>query len=342
LAYDSRRPPAESIDFDLAAAARRIVEGSLGVVPGERLAIIVDSPREPLGEALAATAKAAAARAEILTLESFGPRPIRATPPAIRDALSRSHASVLLIGFVDGEYAMRGEIITLANGGGLRHAHMIGVGRAAMLAGFSVDPHRVQGATHAVRARLRADSVLHLRSPGGSELEVRLDPACRWQERVGIVRSGRWENLPSGELFTCPADVNGVFVADAAMGSHLGQAAGMLARKPLRFEIKSGTCRAVTCPDHALARDVQSLLRTDRYSDRVGMVMLGTNVGILSPTGEILCDQNLPGLHIGFGATFPEQTGATWSATTQVAVTGTGASVDLDRVPLLRNGRYVV
>jgi hypothetical protein len=59
-------------------------------------------------------------------------------------------------------------------------------------------------------------------------------------------------------------------------------------------------------------------------------------------TGEIVSDQNLPGLHIGFGATFPELTGAAWDATTQLPMTATGADVDLDGAPLLRQGRYLV
>ena len=343
MRFDSSRPrPPAAIDFDLAAAARRIVEGSLGVVPGETLAIVVDAPRAPLAAALGATAEAADARAEILSIEQFGARPLRTIPAPVREALSRAHASVLLIGFADGEYAMRGEIIALANANGLRHAHMVGVGKNAMLAGFSVDPLRVQSATHAVRARLRPDSALRMRSTAGSDLELRLDPSCRWQERVGIVRSGRWENLPSGELFTCPADVNGVFIADASMGGQLGQAAGLLASRPVRFEIKSGVCRAVSCVDRTLEREVTTAIFASQNGNRVGMLMLGTNVGIIAPTGEILCDQNLPGLHIGFGATFPDQTGAKWNASTQLSVTGAAANVDLDGAPLLRSGRYLI
>jgi leucyl aminopeptidase (aminopeptidase T) len=338
----STPPVGEVVDYDLAAAARRIVEGSLGVVPGELLAIIVDASRAPLGAALAATARDLAARAEVVVLEELGPRPLRSVPASVRDLLARAQASVLLIGFVDSEMPMRGELIAQANDRGLRHAHMVGVGRSAMLAGFSVDPKRVLDATRAVRSRLRLESVLTLKSPAGSDLEVRIAGWCRWQERVGIVRSGRWENLPSGELFTCPAEVNGVFVADGAMGGQIGQTAGVLTRTPVRFEVRSSVCRGVTCPDRVLARNVEAGLRAEPNGDRVGMVMLGTNVGILRPTGEILCDQNLPGLHIGFGATFPAQTGASWTAASQLALTGTGGSVDLDGAPLLRGGRYVV
>jgi len=224
----------------------------------------------------------------------------------------------------------------------LRHAHMIGVGRKTMLAGFSVDPQRILDATRAVRTRMRPDSVLRLRSPAGSDLEVKLGPQYRWQERVGIVRPGRWENLPSGELFTCPADVNGVFVADASMGSALGAMAGILARSPVKVEIKSGACRSVQCIDRGLASAVEAFLRTERNAEKVGMVVLGTNIGMHEATGEVVSDQNVPGLHLAFGATLADQTGASWDAPTQLSMAGMQADVDLDGAPLLRQGRYLV
>ena len=346
----SRPPPTRTpfnlrlaeLDFDLAQAARRVVEGSLGVVAGDRVVVAVDAPRAPLGAALGDAISAVGGIAEIVQLEQLGGRPLRALPAPLRGLLERAQASVLLVGFEDGEWAMRAALIEQVGKLRLRHAHMVGLGRRAMLTGFSVDPQRVVDATRAVRMRLRPDSTLRLRSPAGSDLEVKLDERHRWQERVGIIRPGRWENLPSGEIFTCPADVNGVFVADASMGAQAGGAAGLLERNPVRVEIRAGVCRSVQCADRALAGAVESLLHADRHADRVGMIILGTNIGIRDATGEVLCDQNLPGLHLGFGATFPEQTGATWNAASQLGMTGTGADVDLDGLPLLRSGRYLV
>jgi aminopeptidase len=330
------------LDFDVVNSSRRIIEGSLGVVAGERVAIIVDSPREALGNTLAEVVRTAGAEPELVMLEQLGTRPIRGVPEALRAVLGRVQASVMLVGWHDGERPMRAEFVDLVGKLNIRHAHMVGVTRRAMLAGFSVDPHRIVDATRAVRTRLRPDSVLRLRTPAGSDFEVKVDPKCRWQERVGIVRPGKWENLPSGELFTCPADANGTFVADGSMGGHFGAAAGLLATAPVRFEIKTGTVRSVSCLDRALARAVEEFLRSEPNADRVGMVILGTNIGMHQASGELVCDQNLPGLHIGFGATYPEQTGASWNAPTQLTMTAVGADVDLDNAPLLRSGRYLI
>jgi leucyl aminopeptidase (aminopeptidase T) len=347
----SSKPPPRSrtplsvrldLDFDLANASRRIVETALGIVTGDRLVIVVDTSRETLGETLADVARGLGGEAEVVLLESLGKRPIRILPPQLRAELARAQASVLLVGFEEGERQMRLEFGQMVTELKLRHAHMVGVGRRAMMAGFSADPQRVLDATRAVRTRLRPDSVLRLRSPAGSDLEVKLDPRHRWQERVGVVRPGRWENLPSGELFTCPGEVNGVFVADASIGGVLGARAGALGRTPVRVEIRNGACRGVQCVDRTLATAVDGLLRAERNGEKVGMVVLGTNIGMRDATGEVVSDQTMPGLHIGFGATFADQTGASWDAPTQLSMAGAHADVDLDGAPLLRQGRYLV
>jgi leucyl aminopeptidase (aminopeptidase T) len=341
------RPPSTAVrlrelDFDLANAARHVIEGALGVVAGESVVVVVDREREALGETLVEIARASGAKAELIVLETMGARPLRSVPDKLRAALERAQASVLLIGFEEGEYSMRVEIAQLVAQLRLRHAHMVGVTRRAMLAGFSVEPSRILDATRTVRARLRPDSTLRLRSPAGSDLEVKLDPMHRWQERVGIIRPGKLENIPSGELFTSPGDTNGVFVADGSMGGHFGAAAGVLTRSPVKVEIEKGVCRAVHCVDRALERQVDRFLHCEFNGDRVGIIILGTNVGMHEPTGELICDQNMPGLHVGFGAPFPDQTGAKWNALTQLSMTSAGDDVDLDGAPLLRNGRYLI
>jgi leucyl aminopeptidase (aminopeptidase T) len=331
-----------SLDFDLANAARRVVEGALGVVPGERLVLVVDRARRDVSAALLDVARTIGAEPAVFEMESLGERPIRQIPDALRAALARAQASVLLVDFEDGEIGLRLEILELVRGHGLRHAHMVGVTRKSMIAGFSVDHARILDATRAVRTRLRPDSVLRLRSATGSDLEARLDPTTRWSEHVGVIRPGRWENLPSGKLVTCPFVVRGVFVADASIGGHFGAHAGLLDRTPVRIEIEASYCRGVRSSDRGLQREVEAFLAREHNLTRVGAITLGTNVGILAPTGELVSDQNIPGLHITFGSSVPEQTGASWSTRIQLPMTSAMGDVDLDGLPLMRSGRYMV
>jgi len=331
-----------TIDFDVVNAARRIVEGSLGLVPGERLVVILDEARRDLGPALVEVTRAAGGECTVFELEKVEPRPVRVLPDEIRGALDVAQASILLLGFEEGEQAMRLTVLELVKTLNLRHAHMVGVTRKSLLAGFSVDPARVVDASRAVRTRLRPDSRLKLRSASGSNLDITLSPAHRWAEHVGVIRPGRWENLPSGELMTAPASAEGVFVADGSIGGSFGAAAGLLTRTPVRFEIVEGVVKRVECSDLALQREVEGFMRRDLYADHVGTIILGTNIGITAPVGELVCDQNVPGLHLSLGSTFPEKTGAPNRTRAQLTMTSARADVDLDGAPLIRAGRYMI
>jgi leucyl aminopeptidase (aminopeptidase T) len=74
--------------------------------------------------------------------------------------------------------------------------------------------------------------------------------------------------------------------------------------------------------------------------DRIGMVSIGTNTGISEPTGEVICDQNIPGLHISLGSTCADETKASWEADGQLLFTACNQDVDLDGKPLIRAGRF--
>jgi leucyl aminopeptidase (aminopeptidase T) len=210
-----------------------------------------------------------------------------------------------------------------------------------MLAGFAVDPARILDATRAVRVRMRPNSVLRSRSASGTALTVELEPKHRWVEHVGVIRAGRWENLPTGELMTSPKTVNGVFVCDASLSGTIG-ARGLLTRTPLRLEIHDMVVTNFSCSDSILQHNIESFLGNDRFARRVGTIFLGTNVGLLEPIGETVCDQNLPGLHISLGSTYADVTGAPFTTSLYISLTTTGGDVDLDGAPLLRAGRYMI
>lgn len=329
-------------DFDLVNAARRILEGSLSLVPGETALVIVDRARADLVPPLAEVASLSGAKCEVVVVEDISPRPLRDLPKAIEEKLAHAQATVLLVGFVEGEHPMRLQLLERVRDLGLRHAHMVGVTRRAMLAGFSVDPTRILDATRAVRMRLRPGSVLHARTSSGTDLTVKLSPAHRWAEHVGVIRPGRWENLPSGELMTAPERVHGVFICDASCGGPFGAAAGLLARTPLRLEIEENVVKHVSCAEPNVLRGIEAFLGIDRWTSHVGTIMLGTNVGLLAPIGELVCDQNLPGLHISLGSTFSDVTGGPVTTTAQLSLTSSGGDLDLDGAPLIRAGRYMV
>ena len=331
----------KAVDFSLVEAARRVVEGALSVVPGQRVLIVADEARLDLGNALLDACQQRNADATLLVLEYLQPRPHVDLHPDIRQHLTNCEASVFVAGFAEGEGPMRRDFVAVAADCKLRHAHMVGVTKRSMLTGLAADPRRVANVAGLVRGRLSSHSVLRVRSIEGTDLEVTCEPTHRWTEHSGIIRRGMWENLPTGEIITTPRDVNGVYVCNASMSEVFGAREGLLKWKPVTFEIRDGYVREVRSPHGPLSREVTAWIRSGRFFDRVGMVSLGTNIGISEAIGEVICDQNIPGLHLSLGTTCAEETNASWDADGQLVLTSCNQDVDLDGRPLIRSGRYL-
>ncbi len=331
-----------NVDFGLATAARRVVEGSLTVVPQERVVLVYDSDHEELGVAIRQAVVDARAEPLAFRMEDLALRPMASLAAPIRAAMDRAQASALICSFQDGEYAMREDMIALAHDLGLRHAHMVGITRRSMIAGLAADPHRIANVARALLVRLGPKSVIRVRTGAGTDLTVELSAAYRWINSTGLIRAGKKENLPSGEIATCAANVTGVYIADATLGDASGALNRPLDRSPLRLEIAGGVVQQVDSKDVVLARQVRTLMRSVNNLDRIALVSLGTNVGLLAPVGEIFVDQTLPSFHMTVGITFPEQTAATWTSSSWIAFTQTGSDVDIDGTRVMRGGRYLI
>lgn len=338
--HRSERPA--SVDYDLIAAARRVIEGALAAVPGERLVIVADTERAALAAALEEAARWAEVKSESLSLDAFGPRPLAALPAPIHAALTRAQASVFIARSDAAEMALRRSLVETVARHGLRHAHMLGVTARVMIAGLAVDPHRIADTARALRARLQPTSSVRVRSAAGTDLELQCSPACRWVENSGIIRPGRWLNLPAGELLTVPAKVEGTYVSDASITRLSRLESELVGATPLELRISGGRVTGVGCQSSTLARGVESFLRGGLHHDRVGLMSFGTNIGLSEPTGSLIADQTLPGMHLSLGMTVSELTGADWDAAGQLVLTAGRADIDVDGTPVMRAGRYLL
>ncbi len=327
--------------FDLGSAARRVVEGSLGVTARERLVVLCDRAHTELAEALVTVATSLGATAVQVVLEDVAARPHVHARPEVVEALQGAQASVLLCSFHGGEYTMRAELVAEAERLRLRHAHMVGLSRKSMVAGLAADPALVEARSLAVLSRMRPTSVLRVRSATGTDLTVRLHERHRWLNHSGLVRAGAKENLPGGEIVTCPADASGVYVANGTLGDATGSFAGSLVKTSLVLHVEGGFVKRIEGSDSTLARRIQVAMRGVPNLDRVALVSLGTNESLREPIGEIFVDQTLPSFHLSLGLTFPERTGASWTCERWIGFTATGSDVELDGAPLMRSGRYL-
>jgi leucyl aminopeptidase (aminopeptidase T) len=331
----------------LAHAALVLVQTALRVRPGERVVIVEDADSIVTGDAIAAAAEASGAwvkRARLDRLESAGGsgRPHKVVPDLLLLALHDTDASVFVASAVGAELPMRQALLHMVRQRKLRHAHMPGIAATALVAGMRLDYAQVQRLGTRVLARLKGAKTLLTESSVGTSLRVELAPDARWFAQLGVLEPGQWGNFPAGALYTSPASVSGVFVADASMGEFFGAREGLLRANPVRLLIDDSRVVDVEARSPQLKRDIEAMLAVSPNSERVGLISIGVNPGIDSPVGDALVDQNLPGLHVGIGDPAARATGATWSAPTCFAACQAASRVLVDGDLVVESGRVVL
>jgi leucyl aminopeptidase (aminopeptidase T) len=158
----------------------------------------------------------------------------------------------------------------------------------------------------------------------------------------GLITKEIWGNLPGGEVFTVPADAQGVFMCDATLGDDFYDRFGDLQRTPLKIEIANGYLVRATSDNRAVAKAFEQYCTVAENSDRVGEFAFGTNVALRDTIGNLLQDEKIPGVHIAFGRTCPTQTGATWDAKTHIDVIARDCDAWVDGLKIMERGRYLI
>ncbi len=168
---------------------------------------------------------------------------------------------------------------------------------------------------------------------------VTFSPQLRWKPCTGLYhQQGEWGNLPEGETYTCPLDAEGVVAADV-VGDYFSRKYGIL-EEPAIFTVMNGRVARVRCENRELEDELARYLATAENSDRMGEFAIGANLWVKTLTGNLLQDEKIPGVHVAFGDSYPEETGATWSAKTHVDVIPTECTIWVDDRFLMRDGRF--
>jgi len=330
-----------------AHAASVLVQSALKLRAGERIVVVEDADSIAVADAIAGAVETCGGwvkrcRLDRMTTGGGTARPHKSMPELLLLALHDADASVFIASAPAAELSMRQALLHVVRQRRLRHAHMPGITESTFTAGMRLDYAQVQRLGARVLARVAGARTLVTESAAGTSLMVALAPEARWLAQLGVLEAGEWGNLPAGALYTSPADVSGVFVADASLGEFFGAREGLLRPNPVRFLIDGGRVMDVQARSALLRREIEAMLAVSPNSDRVGLVALGVNAGIDTPMGDVLLDQNAPGLHIGIGDPAARATGAGWSAPTCFAACQAVSRVLVDGEVIVELGRVVL
>jgi leucyl aminopeptidase (aminopeptidase T) len=224
----------------------------------------------------------------------------------------------------------------------IRHAHMVNINRQIMLEGMRADFGRVDRLSQKVVEMVRRASKVRATTAAGTDLTADLNPNYKWLKTSGIITPEKWGNLPGGEIFTTPGEVNGTFVIDGVVGDYLCAKFGSLQGNPLTVRMKGNRLTEAHSNNRELENDFWKYTHTDENSDRVGEFAIGTNIDLKDVIGQILQDEKYPGVHIAFGNPYGAHTGAQWDSTTHIDVVGRKFNIWVDDTQIMREGKFLV
>jgi aminopeptidase len=325
---------------ELMPGAKNAVETCLGVRRGEHVALIADETSRAVAASLAAALEIVHAAYTPLLLEEFGPRPMRAAPAPVLEALESTDVGVMCMTPQPGELGARMSIVRIVERRQIRYAHMVGVTPEIMQQGMRADYRMVDRLSDKLRERMLRAETLTVKTEAGTEFAAHFDRGLDWVKTSGLISPRYWSNLPAGEVFTTPATLDGTFVCDATAGDHFNGKYGDLQRTPMVLEIQGARLKRVECERKDLQQEFWDYCHTDENSDRVGELAFGTNLGLSEMIGILLQDEKFPGVHIAFGDPYGSQTHANWKSRTHVDVLTRDCDVWIDQDQIISKGRY--
>jgi len=336
--------PLNTIPFDseLTPGARNAVRVCLRVQPSERVTVITDDASIEIAAALARELEQVGAPYHAFVLEELAERPLARLPQMILDDLEQTDVSIFAVKVQRNELQSRMQMTEVVNRRKIRHAHMVNINRRIMLEGMRADFAKVDRISQKVVDMVRKASQIRAKTAAGTDLIADLNPSYQWLKTSGIISRDKWGNLPGGEVFTTPGEVNGTFVIDGVVGDYLCAKFGDLKANPLTIRMEQNRLVSAESANRELRDDFWAYTHTDENSDRVGEFAIGTNIELKDVIGEILQDEKYPGVHIAFGNPYGEHTGAKWYSSTHIDVVGRKFDIWVDATQIMRSGEFLI
>lgn len=324
------------------SGAHAAVFTCLRIEPSEKVTLITDRETVPIAAAIAAELSANGCAWNAFVLEDLAPRPLKDMPTAVLKDMETSDVSIFAVQVQQNELRSRMQMTEVVNRRRMRHAHMVNITPQIMCEGMRADFALVDRLSQKVIEKVRRAGYISATTAAGTDIRADLNPDYKWLKTSGIISREKWGNLPGGEIFTTPGEVNGTFVVDGVVGDYLCFRYGLLDAAPLTIEIEVN--RIVDChsENKQLRDDFWAYTHTDENSDRVGEFAIGTNLGVKRVIGNILQDEKFPGIHIAFGNPYGEHTGAPWTSTTHIDVVGLRFNIWVEEEQIMRDGRFLV
>ncbi|MGD0298969.1 MAG: aminopeptidase [Bryobacteraceae bacterium] len=331
-----------SFDPELTPGARNAVTVCLRILPTEKVTVITDDACREIAASLVREIEQVGAPYHAFVLEEITARPMSDMPAEILEDMESSEVSIYAVQAQANELRTRMQMTDVVNRRKMRHAHMVNIEKRIMLEGMRADYEKVDELSRKVWEIATAAETVRARTAAGTDVTAGLNKNYKWVKTSGIISVNKWGNLPGGEVFTTPGEVNGTFVIDGVVGDYLCAKYGDLGETPLTIRVEASRVVEAHSENRDLQQEFWRYTHTDENSDRVGEFAIGTNIGLRGVIGNILQDEKLPGVHMAFGNPYGAHTGAEWWSGTHIDVVGRDFDIWADDRQIMSAGKFLI
>jgi len=331
-----------AFDQELSPGAYNAVNTCLRIQPSEKVTVITDNDTREIAASIVHELVAVGSPFHSYVLEDLAARPLIGLPAEIADDMETSQVSIFAVKVQRNELKSRMEMTDIVNRRRMRHAHMVNINRQIMLEGMRADFNQVDALSKKVIDIVSRAEKITARNPAGTDLTADMNHDYKWIKTSGIISPDKWGNLPGGEVFTTPGEVNGTYVVDGVVGDYLCEKYQDLGNQPLTIQMKKNRITEVFSENKELEQEFWAYTHTDENSDLVGEFAIGTNLGLKHVIGQILQDEKFPGVHIAFGNPYGFHTGANWYSSTHIDVVGTHFDIWVDGLQIMQKGEFLI
>jgi leucyl aminopeptidase (aminopeptidase T) len=331
-----------AFDPELTPGARNAVNVCLRIQPSEKVTVIADRACQEIAASIVHELQELGAPYHAFVLEEITARPMADMPQVVLDDMETSDVSIYAVQAQPNELRTRMQMTDVVNRRKMRHAHMVNIEKRIMLEGMRADFLKVDELSVKVWEIATASRTIRASTAAGTQITADLNENYKWIKTSGIISVNKWGNLPGGEVFTTPGEVNGTFVIDGVVGDYLCAKYGELSRDPLTIRVEGNRVVEAHSNNKALQKEFWDYTHTDENSDRVGEFAIGTNIGLRDVIGNILQDEKLPGIHIAFGNPYGAHTGADWWSSTHIDVVGRNFDIWADDRQIMSSGKFLI
>lgn len=324
-------------------AGKNIVEVCSRLMPKETATIVTDKETINIGEILKEFAEEIASKVNFHVVEDYGERPLTFLPKEIKKDVKVSDITYFAVNSKPGELQkFRGPLVILAAISG-REIHMPNIDDVIMKSGMQADYYKIASLTFLITGIATKSKSARVTTPIGTDLKVNFSKKLNWVPDTGLLwYRGMWGNLPAGETFTCPDNIEGTMVVDGTLGDFFCAKYGDLEETPISIPIKNSRAivEKIECENTQLLKELKQYLLQDNNANRVGEFACGTNIALKNFIGNLLQDEKFPGVHVAFGSPISDHTGADWESNGHIDGIIKGCSLWFDDIQIIKDGKF--